>query len=265
MDETLMNKKAEKVDACKRPLERFVIPPPYYQDDYVTIYNADCLDIMPSLAPVDCVITDPPYSSGTRQATNRTASNIPKRGEKWRRSGIIWDTSFSSFGLSVFMNTFLRTVKDCMKEGAHIYSFIDWRQYPLLTLSFEAAGLFINNMIVWDKEMYALGGNYRSQHEIIVFASRGSAKRLTRHDVGNVLKCKRIAGGEHPTEKPAALMGQIIECATEKDDVILDPFAGSGATLLAAKRLGRKAIGIEIDKNYCELASNNLRQDILPL
>ena len=82
---------------------------PYYEDDYCQIYNNDCLNKLDSLTPsVDCVILDPPYSSGTRQSTNRNASNIPKRGEKWSRAGVVWDTSFSTFGLSMLMNNFYR-------------------------------------------------------------------------------------------------------------------------------------------------------------
>lgn len=229
-----------------------------YQDELVTLYNDDCLTVIDSLTPVDCVIIDPPYSSGTRQATNRSASNIPKRGEKWNKSGIIWDTSFSSFGLSQFMNVFYRKVKNVMNEGAHIYTFIDWRQYPLLTMSIESAGLFINNLIVWSKGMYALGGNYRSQHELIVFASKGKARELTNHSTGNVMNFKRVSGGDHPTEKPVDLISKIIECATKEGQTVLDCFAGGGSSLLAAKNLGRRAVGIEIDKTYCELIKDRL-------
>ena len=237
---------------------------PYYQDKFCTIYHGDCLEIMPELEPVDLVLTDPPYSSGTRQATNRAAGNIPKRGERWspERAGIIWDTSFSSFGLSVFMNCFYRTVKESMKNGSHIYTFIDWRQYPLLTMSIEGAGLFINNLLVWDKGVYALGGNYRSQHELIVFASRGKANTLKKHDLGNVLTFKRLPNAEHPTQKPTDLIMKIIEYATDESNTILDPFMGSGTTLVAAKQLNRKAIGIEIEEKYCEIAVRRLAQEV---
>jgi len=240
---------------------------PYYQDEYVTIYHGDCREILPELPMVDLVLTDPPYSSGTRQATNRTAGNIPKRGEKWNseRAGIIWDTSFSSFGLSVFMNWFYRAIKSNMKDGAHIYTFIDWRQYPLLTMSIEGAGLFVNNLLVWDKGVYALGGNYRSQHELIVFASNGTARPLQRHDLGNVLYAKRVSNGEHPTEKPVDLLEQIIRIATVEGDNILDTFMGIGSTLVAAKKLNRKCIGIEIEEKYCEIAANRCRQMVMEL
>lgn len=237
--------------------------PLVWPTDFVDkIICGDCLQVMKYIpdGAVDCVVTDPPYSSGTRQATNRSASNIPKRGERWSRAGIVWDTSFSTFGLSILMNVFMAQSKRVMGDGSHIYTFIDWRQYPLMTLSVEHAGLFINNCLVWNKGVYALGGNYRSQHEMIVFASRGVARELNGHDVGNVLMCKRVSGGSHPTEKPVELINTLIRYATNPDDIILDPFCGSGTTCVAAKQLGRKYIGIEINPDYCKIAEDRLRQ-----
>jgi len=158
------------------------------------------------------------------------------------------------------MNSVLRLAKIAMKDGAHLYVFIDWRHYPLLSLSIEQSGLFVNNLLVWDKGMYTLGGNYRSQHELIVFASRGPAKELSRHDVGNVLYAKRVSGGVHPTEKPADLIRQILNCATSIGDAALDPFMGSGTTGVACVQTGRKFIGIEIDPGYFEIAKKRISE-----
>ncbi len=237
---------------------------PYYEHGGIAIYHGDCLDVLDSLdVSAQAIVMDPPYSSGTRQATNRSASNIPKRGEKWSRAGLVWDTSFSTFGLSVFANVLFRKIKAVLADGAHVYAFIDWRQYPLLSLSVESAGLFTNNLLVWDKGVYALGGNYRSQHELIVFASHGTATPLRRHDRGNVMSCKRVSGGEHPTEKPVDLIGQILDCAPL--GIVIDPFMGGGSTLIAAARNGRSAVGIEIEERYCEIAAKRLAQETLPL
>lgn len=224
------------------------------------IYNMDCLEGMKQLPDkcIDLVIIDPPYSSGTRQTANRIAGQIPKRGEKWSNAGIIWDSSFSSFGLSQFLNIFYRSVKPKMKEHAHIYTFIDWRQYPLLTLSIESSGLFINNLIVWDKEMYTLGGNYRSQYELIVFGSNGTPRRLNTTTTGNVLKFKRTSNGEHPTEKPIDLIEAIISFASDREEIVLDSFIGGGTTAVACKNLNRHFIGFEISPEYCKIAEKRL-------
>ncbi len=229
------------------------------------IYNMDCIEGLKQLEDnsIDLVIIDPPYSSGTRQATNRKAGAIPKRGEKWAKAGIIWDSSFSSFGLSQFMNTFYTLVKEKMKEHSHIYTFIDWRHYPLISLSLEQAGLFINNLIVWDKGMYTLGGNYRSQYELIIFASKGQGKRLNTTTQGNVFKYKRVYNGEHPTEKPEDLLRDLIGFASIKEDIVLDCFCGSGSTLNSANKIGRRFIGFDVRKEYVEMANKRLSQNTL--
>ena len=236
---------------------------PYYEDELTMIYHGDALEILHALGgiQVDTVVTDPPYSSGTRQVTDRKPSAIPKRGERWSRAGIVWDSSYSSFGISQLMNHTLRALKRVTEPGAHIYVFSDWRTFPTLTLSVEWAGLFTNNLLVWDNGVYALGTNYRSQHELILFASNGPLRELPQHDVGNVFKFKRVSGGSHPTEKPVGLISLLLSAAGAS--VVLDPFAGSGTMLVAAKESGRKAIGIEIEERYCEIAANRLSQEVL--
>ena len=236
---------------------------PYYDDGTCVIYHGDALEMMSDLAAESCgiLVTDPPYSSGTRQATDRKASGIPKRGEKWSRAGITWDTSFSAFGLSTYLNHLFRDARRVLRRAAHIYAFIDWRQYPLMVQTSEAAGLMQNNLIVWDKGVYALGTNWRSQHELIAFASNGPAEELAGHDIGNVLRCQRVSGGDHPTEKPLEIVAPLMRYGSA--GIVLDPFEGSGTTLVAAKQMGRKAIGIEIEERYCEIAAKRLAQEVL--
>ncbi len=238
-------------------------PKAYFSTENGVLLCGDCLEIMKDIPnkSVDLVLTDPPYSSGSRQATNRKAGGIPKRGEKWSRGGIIWDSAYSHFGLSQLMNYFYRHSQRILKPHSHIYTFIDWRQYPLLTLTIEQSSLFINNLLIWDKGVYALGGNYRSQHELIVFASNGPGRELNAHDLGNVIKCKRVAGGEHPTEKPVDLLKTIISYSTNEADLVVDPFSGSGSTLIASEKLNRHWIGIEISEEYCSIASKRIKAE----
>lgn len=238
---------------------------PYYQDGAVTIYHGDALETISGFddGTFGLLVADPPYSSGTRQATNRKASAIPKRGERWARAGINWDSSFSAYGLCTYLNHLFRECRRVLVSGAHLYIFIDWRQYPLLTQTIEAAGLFQNNLIVWDKGVYALGTNWRSQHELISFASNGAADELTGHDIGNVIKSSRISGGDHPTEKPNGVLAPLLKYGSS--GVVVDPFMGSGSTLLCAKQEGRKAVGIEIEERYCEMAAKRLSQEVLAL
>jgi DNA modification methylase len=243
---------------------------PYKRKEVIgdcTLYLGDCLEILPTLEKVDAVITDPPYSSGTRQSANRVASAIPKRGEKWARAGITWDSSYSSFGLGHLFNALLRGCKERLVDGGHLYAFIDWRHYPLLSLSVEHSGLYQNNLIVWDKGVYALGGNYRSQHELLVFASNGPARELLRHDMGNVVKTKRVSGGDHPTEKPTELIDWILRASINDGETVFDPFMGSGTTGVSCVTNKKKFIGIEVVDSYfdiaCERITNAYRQERL--
>lgn len=230
------------------------------QKNFYKLIQGDCLQILPSLEDesINLSIVDLPYSSGTRQSANRVASQIPKRGERWAKAGIVWDSSFSSFGLSTFANNLFRLLKKVSKPNAHIYAFIDWRHYPLLAVSIEGAGLFINNLLVWDKGMYTLGGNYRSQYELIIFASKGPPRELNTTTTGNVLKFKRVANGNHPTQKPVPLLRKIILSASDKGDVVLDPMAGSGSTMKASQDVCRNCICIETNDIYCSQIQSKL-------
>ena len=132
-------------------------------------------------------------------------------------------------------------------------------------MTIEGAGLFVNNLLVWNKTVYALGGNYRSQHELIVFASMGKARRLNYHDLGNVLDFKRVSNGCHPTEKPVSLIRKIVEYSTDEGATILDPFMGSGTTGVACVQTNRNFIGIEIEPKYYDIAERRIKEAQLQL
>jgi len=109
-----------------------------------------------------------------------------------------------------------------------------------------------------------MGNGFRRQHELICHASKGVP---TVHDRGvpDVITCPREEPIDHPSPKPIPLMQRLLEVVTEPGDLILDPFMGSGATLRAAKNLGRKAIGIDSIESYCDVAAMRLRQEVLAL
>ena len=231
---------------------------PYYDHAGITIYHGDCREILPQLESVDLVLTDPPYASGARRDANRQVRGSSLRGlenTEW-----FSHDAMTTWGFQWFMRSVLLLLK--LKPGAHIYWFTDWRMTPTVYGMLEAHGFRVNHCLVWAKTYFGMGTYWRNQHENIVFASYGKPRDMAHQDRGTVLTCPSVSSQSriHPTEKPQKLLLEIIR--TAGGSTVLDPFMGSGATLRAAKDSGCKAIGIEIEEKYCEIAANRLRQEV---
>lgn len=236
---------------------------PYYDKGGLTIYHGDALRLMSEMEDesLEIVFTDPPYSSGARQASQLRARKSMRRatgkhGEEW-----IGSDNMSGHGFTMLVRLFAVEALRLTKEGGHLFSFIDWRQWPVLAGAVEAAGWTIRACLVWDKEHYGMGNGFRQQAEFILHASKGTADNFVRHDLGTVFRASRHSLDAHPTMKPELVIGTILSAVP--GETILDPFMGSGSTLRAAKDLGRKAIGIDNKKKWCELAVSRLHQEAL--
>jgi DNA modification methylase len=235
---------------------------PYYQDDAVTIYHGDTLEVMNDLeAPVVAAVTDPPYASGARQEAQRNASGAMLRGQRWAAKPIEND-QMTTTGFVWLMREVCYHLRPMLVDGGSLLSFIDWRQWPTLVGAVESTNLRVNGMVVWDKMSYGLGNGFRAQHELILFASKGTP-RVADRGTSNVLAFRREANDDHPSPKPVPLMRALIGVVSDPGDLLLDPFMGAGATLVAARDTGRRAIGIEIEERYCEIAANRCAQDVL--
>jgi site-specific DNA-methyltransferase (adenine-specific) len=105
-----------------------------------------------------------------------------------------------------------------------------------------------------------LYGDYAPKYEMVIFISNGERKLNGRRD-SNIIRAKRTGNNNHPTEKPINLMEYLINKSTEKGDLVLDTFAGGGSTLIAAKRLERNFIGIELDSDYCRIINDRLEKE----
>lgn len=241
------------------------LPKPYYQDDACQIFHGDCREILPLLDAnsASLVITDPPYVSGARRDANLSA-----RGSMLRSlEDVDWFShdAMTSWGFDWFLRGVLPSLARVISPGSHAYWFSDWRQMPNLYGLLESHGYRVNNCLVWRKPHFGMGVYWRNQYENIIFASWGQPSPMLRKDRGNVLDSPAVSSKarRHPTEKPVYLIARLIDAVP--GEVVLDPFAGCGPTLHAAKNLGRKAIGIEIEERYCEIAAKRLAQEVLPL
>lgn len=214
----------------------------YYQDESCTIYNADCRDILPELPKVDLVLTDPPYGINLNTDNSRfcggTAGNMAKRGNGVGTANgekIIGDDK-------PFDPTFLLDIS----KSQIIWG---WNHF--------ADKLPHGTCLVWLKRYDEAFGSFLSDAEI-GWMSKGYGVYCKRDLSNNVIANDRV----HPTQKPLNLMIWCLDFFTDCN-LILDPFMGSGTTLVAAKKLGRKAIGIEIEKKYCDIAIKRLQQTVM--
>jgi site-specific DNA-methyltransferase (adenine-specific) len=216
----------------------------------VQLYQGDALAIMRDLPSecVDVILTDPPFSSGGRRENARSVRKSMIRGtddDAW-----IAGDSMSTAGFVWTMREFGTQARRLLKPGGHLLSFIDWRMYPQLCLGLETADLVQYPTIVWDKTYFGMGSQFRNQHELVVHMTNGSPVAPQRRDVGNVISCKPIRGGAHPTEKPVPLLETLLSVVCPAAGWVLDPFMGSGATGVAAVNTGRKFIGVEMSEHY---------------
>lgn len=238
---------------------------PYYADESVTLYHGDCLATLAALADAGtelaAVVTDPPYASGARTEAAKSSSGAMVRGQRWASKPIEND-QMTSTGFVWLIREVCYSVRPMLTDGGSLLAFIDWRQWPNLVGAIETTNMRVNGMVVWDKESYGLGNGFRAQHELVCHASKGTPRIATR-STGNVLQAKRVPNDDHPSPKPVSLMESLLAVVAEAGELVCDPFAGGGATLLAAKNLGIRAVGIEYEERYCEVIAKRLAQDTL--
>ncbi len=226
---------------------------PYYQDDWVTIYHGDCREVLPEVRErVTCVLTDPPFFMPATHYQSRV---------KWQRS---WaDTSV----LATFWATVLELSIPRLRQTGHFLTFCNGDSYPVFYPEMYRRFDFLK-CLVWDKGHVGLGRVWRNQHELII---GGRWKEVAFNEDGqlraDVLRfdATQSSDRDHPVEKPDALLRALLEPTTLPGDCVLDPFAGSGSTLSAARSLGRRAIGVEAEERYCEVAARRCAQEVLAL
>jgi site-specific DNA-methyltransferase (adenine-specific) len=247
------------------------LPKPYYHDEDagITIYHGDCRKIMPGLPPVDLVLTDPPYSSGGQFRSDRAL----RPSTKYVQSGAMLtcreDFSADNMDQRSFLAWASLWLTDALlisKDGAAICLFTDWRQLPVMSDALQCGGWVWRNIVTWWKPGIRMQrGRFSSSSEYVLYGSKGVPTPGVSSPQ-NVLQCTPVAGDDkgHLAQKPLDLIKCLIGISPD-GSLILDPFMGSGTTLVAAKQLHRKAIGIEIEEKYCEIAVRRLAQEVLPL
>ena len=197
------------------------------------------------------ILTDPPYSSGGFQAAQKTSS----QGKDDHRVGELRGDLLSVRGFQVLLREAIAPAKP-----QALYCFTDWRMWHhLWDVAEGMLGLRVRSMIVWDKGNPGMGRGWRAQHEIIMHAdSETSLWPSGWPGSGNVLAAPRSKNVWHTTEKPLELIGRLV-ANSPFADMIVDPFVGSGTTMLAAELAGKQSRGLELSPVYADAALERLR------
>lgn len=210
---------------------------PYYDHKGIIIYHGDCKDVLPQLSKVDLILTDPPYGIGESNEKNSSRDCLATTTDfghyEWDYKKIDKKT----------INHIITMANKTIIFGGNYYNLPP-----------------ANCWLIWDKDN---GANDFADAEI-AWTNLKKAIRLKKYRWQGMLQ-EHMGNKEvriHPTQKPVEVMRWCIMQAGGIDS-ILDPFVGSGTTLIAAKQLNCKAIGIEIEEKYCELAAKRLSQEVM--
>lgn len=235
---------------------------PDYEREGVRMLLGDCLAHMAKLpdASIDAVVMDPPYCSGGFSEAGKSGASTQGvrseledetpwfRGDNMTTAGLVWllrAVAFESCRL--------------LRPSGSLLCFMDWRMLPNLVPALESSGLRYQNLVVWDKGSPALGSGFRATHEMIAHFTNGEPMYHSKSN-GNVLRHKRLPSSdrEHFAQKPIELLCDLLRTVSPPGGTVLDPFAGSGSTLVAAASLGMNAIGFERDRGYFEVAQRRI-------
>jgi DNA modification methylase len=205
------------------------------------------------------VLTDQPY-------------NVPIAGHVTKgehHEFVMASGEMSPEQFSAFNHSWLSAASQQLMDGGLLCTFIDWRGYPSVHEAALAHGLTQLNLVVWAKTNAGMGSLYRSQHELLPLYKKGDAAHVNNIELGkngrwrsnvwthpgaNSLGSDSRDGLQfHPTVKPVSMLEDALMDVTNKGDIVLDPFLGSGSTLIAAEQRGRICYGIELDPQYVDL------------
>jgi DNA modification methylase len=208
------------------------------------------------------MLTDPPFNCPID-------GFVGGKGEIRHREFVAATGEMSDERFELFLHDFLTAAMSCVVDGGIGLSFIDWRQIEILLHAGRRSGLSLQNIIVWDKGRGGMGGTYRNAHELVAMFKRGNAPHLNNIELGRhgrdrtniwsypgattLGSSARQQLRFHPTPKSVELIADAILDLTSREEIVLDPFLGSGTTLIAAEKSGRRCYGLELDPAYVDV------------
>lgn len=225
------------------------------------LLNGDCLELMKKIPDnsIDLIVTDPPYKMyhSTGGCTNIGMKN------KWQ-GNIKAGNTVMDFDLNIKFSEWLPETYRVLKNNSHCYIFCNDKNVQELLNEATKCGFRESNILVWIKNNATPNRYYMKNLEFILFLYKGNAKPINNMGSKCAIEVKNINGKEklHPTQKPIDLLKLYISNSSLENDVILDPFMGSGSTGIAALNLNRNFIGIELDKKYFDIAKERIENNL---
>lgn len=210
------------------------------------IYNDDCLKIMNEIncdGGVDLIVTDPPY------LMNFQSNYRKNKYEKIKNDK-------DSYNL---ISEYLKKCNEILKDNSAIYCFCSWHNVDFFKQEFEKY-FKLKNIIVWNKNNTSMGdlkGSYAPKHEFILFGHKGR-RLIEGFRYPDVLDFKRTNNKLHPTQKPIDLLEIFVKTSSKEGDTIFDGFMGSGSTGIACLKNNRNFIGVELEKEYFDIAKERI-------
>jgi DNA modification methylase len=210
----------------------------------------------------DLVFTDPPYNV-------RIDGHVSGLGRLCHGEFAMASGEMTEPGFTTFLATTLGLAAKASRDGALHYVCMDWRHLTEILSAGRQTYAQLLNLCVWNKDNGGMGSFYRSKHELVFVFKVGNAPHINNVELGrhgrnrtnmwdysgvNTFRAGRLDElAMHPTVKPVALVADAIKDASRRSDLVLDPFAGSGTTIIAAEKTGRQAHALEIDPKYVDV------------
>ena len=218
-----------------------------YKDDKGMLFNGDCLDIMKNIPnnSIDLVLTDPPYGIDLTPQRN---------GGKFKDTKIKNDDNLD------WLDSYVKEIYRISKNICVF--FCGWQHIDKFKIAFEKR-FVIKNILIWDKDWFGMGNNYRPNYEMILLCCKTNFT-IPSNNKSNILKYRRLSPQKllHSCEKPIPLLEDLIKELSKENNIVLDSFFGSGSTIETCILNNRKYIGIELDREYFEKTKDRIRKII---
>lgn len=219
----------------------------------IDLRQGDCLELMKDIPDesIDLLVTDPPYKIVQGGCTNK-AVRLKGSNQEQLKKGTLFNNN------SIKFSEWIPEVYRVLKNNSHCYIMSNDRNINELLNICEKVGFKLLNILVWGKNKHSPNRYYLKNCEFIVFLRKGKAKNINNMGTKQLLLIDNVENKNHPSEKPIKLMKILIKNSTNEQDKVLDPFMGSGTTGVACKELNRNFIGIELDKDYFNIAKERI-------